>query len=123
MIDEFCRCLAKGSSPLARKDRLCLDVGEPSPPSARFALVQAGPLPVLVLALATPRFATRQGCRAGPATSYLLSDRYGGTVTGTSFQDRGASGEAPLSLLGAFQAHFRCWKSSLLGDLLGFAYP
>jgi hypothetical protein len=65
MIDEFCRCLAKGSSPLARKDRLCLDVGEPSPPSARFALVQAGPLPVLVLALATPPVRHPAGLQGG----------------------------------------------------------
>lgn len=39
------------------------------------------------------------------------------------FKTGGASGEAPPFLLGAFQAHSRCWKSSLLGEMLGFAYP
>ena len=58
--------------PRAHKDRLRLDAGVPSPPSARYALVQAGPLPALVLVLATPPVRHPAGLQARPATADQL---------------------------------------------------
>lgn len=85
--------------------------------------VQAGPLPDFALALATPPVRHPAGLQAGPATAYQLRIGTAERLQERLFKIGGASGEVPPFLFCAFEAHSRCWNSSSLGEMLGFAYP